>query len=67
MAKAIAAAKLAESASTWTPTCAWNWVAKIAPSGGVIVKKVSSETKGAAVAWVSRTPSTMAATTKTGR
>ena len=42
-AKAIAAAKLAESASTCIPICTWNCVANIAPSGGVIAKNVSSE------------------------
>jgi len=63
VANAIAAAKLAESASTWTPTCAWNWVANTAPSGGVIAKKVNSESKGAPDAWVNRTPSTITAAT----
>ena len=52
VAKAIAAAKLVERASTWTPTCAWNWVANVAPSGGVIAKNVSSELKDAPVACV---------------
>ena len=47
VARMIAAAKLAESASTWIPTCPWNWVAKIAVSGGVIWKKVSSDSNGA--------------------